>query len=93
MGGDARLIRTSSFQLFSLITSTYIYPDFARRAFSIIIYGPDTRHLIRTNVPYQRKLLVSTEVKLIIEVWIDLNPYFNPVFESRTIERFREREK
>lgn len=46
------------------------------------------------NVPYQRKLrLNSTEVKLIIEVWIDLNPYFNPVFESRTIECFREREK
>lgn len=42
------------------------------------------------NVPYQRKLrLNSTEVKLIIEVWIDLNPYFNPVFESRTFSRQR----
>lgn len=26
------------------------YADFARRAFSITIYGTDTRHLIRTNV-------------------------------------------
>lgn len=44
------------------------------------------------NVPYQRKLrLNSTEVKLIIEVWIDLNPYFNPVFESRTIVFEREK--
>lgn len=44
------------------------------------------------NVPYQRKLrLNSTEVKLIIEVWIDLSPYFNPVFESRTIVFEREK--
>lgn len=56
-------------------------------------YSSFNKNKCLINVPYQRKLRFSTEVKLIIEVWIDLNPYFNPVFESRTIECFREREK